>query len=257
MIRKKRWILGYEIFRKGRLDNIPIWGLLEAVEINYMGSSSQNGLHIFRFYTYKKNLVSFRDYLHHSSLGIKGLGYVDHLGWKLPVTNNWHLFSLFTSQEFVILDNIQIHNIQLKNKIFKYANYPSLVHNEFFSHYYTILDIQKSSKFNESRINYIKLYPSEEIANQALLALQEILIEFQMRHSGCIIDWFFYDSYFNGNYKYIQIKNSQQFVSHLTYVDYEKIFEKTGLTLRDVQETLDKVKEGKDIYNKSLKHYKF
>lgn len=152
---------------------------------------------------------------------------------------------------------MQIHNIQLRNKLFKYANYPSLVHNDYFSHYYTILDMQNSMSFTKTRMSYLNSCPPEQIANQATLALQEILIKFQMQHSGCIVDWYFYDSYFGGNYKYIQIKNSYKYASHLSYVDYEKVFEKTGLTLQDVQGVLDKIKEGKSNDDKFLKNYKF
>jgi len=257
MVWKKRRFIEYVLFRDGRLDSIPLWEIIELAENNFKNSSSQNGLHIFRFYTYKNNLISFREYLHYASLGIKELNFVDHLGWKLPITNNWHLFSLFTSQEFVILDNVQIHNIQLKNKLFKYANYPSLVHNDYFSHYYTILDAQNSTHFTKTKMRYLSLYPPEQLANQAALALQEILIKFQIQHSGCIVDWYFHDAYFNGSYKYVQIKNTNKFVSHLSYIEYERVFEKTGLTLRDVQEALDKIKEGKSVDNKFLKNYKF
>ncbi len=115
-----------------------------------------NGFHIFKMYFKNKsrNLITVEDAFKERFEDIR---IYQHMGIKYKISEKYHMYTLFTSQNITQINlnmNKEImHNIELKNSIFKFANPPIIADDSVFSKYYLIDNNLKNSP--DYIINYL------------------------------------------------------------------------------------------------------
>lgn len=114
--------------------------LMLLVNQEFQISYNANGVHAFKFYTYKGKIITFSDYsIFKKYEPLKCSSYI-HVGVKQQLTNDLWIFALFTSNTSTFLNElITMQNIYLNNNnMHYYVNQALITSNEILSSYYTV-----------------------------------------------------------------------------------------------------------------------
>ena len=116
--------------------------ILLLIGEQYLLSYNSNGVHVFKMYFHKNKMIKYHQYLSLQNKLSEDLYILSHVGMRQQLTQNFWLFTLFTSKSTTMLnDNVVMNNIQLYNNIHKFVNPIIIISNSNFSDYVTISNL--------------------------------------------------------------------------------------------------------------------